>query len=78
MLTRMPLLWVSPTLQGGGQLSQLPPHCKVKPHFPESPRTFALGALISQDLPHKEAQLRLLMSISRFGKAGTVFAATMP
>lgn len=74
----MPLLWVSPTLQGGGQLPQLPPHCRVKPHFPESPGTFALGALISQDSPHREAQLKLLMSISGFGKAGTVFAATAP
>lgn len=37
-------------------LPQPPPHCRVKPHLPESPGTFALGALITQDLPHKETQ----------------------
>lgn len=57
--------------------STAPPHCGVKPHLPESPGTFALGALITQDLPHKETQLKLLLSILRLARLAQ-FAAPTP
>lgn len=68
-LTSVPLLWEIPQPCRVVDSFHSSLHTVVKPHFFESPGTFAaaLEAPLSQDLPHKELQLKLLITASVWG-----------
>lgn len=67
--TSVPLLWEIPQPCRVVDSFHSSLHTVVKPHFFESPGTFAaaLEAPLSQDLPHKELQLKLLLTASVWG-----------